>query len=110
MAKNCAKIGVNLRVTETGHQGGRKHMEDTYAVHFERNPTTGQAEFAYFAIFDGHGGVEASNFAKKHLLAEITKYDYFWNNDDNDVMQAIKLGFLDTHKLMAKELGKCFFL
>lgn len=104
MAKNCAKIGVNLRVTETGHQGGRKHMEDTYAVHFERNPTTGQAEFAYFAIFDGHGGVEASNFAKKHLLAEITKYDYFWNNDDNDVMQAIKLGFLDTHKLMAKEL------
>lgn len=104
MAKNCAKIGVNLRVTETGHQGGRKHMEDTYAVHFERNPTTGQAEFAYFAIFDGHGGVEASNFAKSHLLAEITKYDYFWNNDDTDVMQAIKLGFLDTHKLMAKEL------
>ncbi|GAB1598030.1 uncharacterized protein LOC115211096 [Argonauta hians] len=107
MAKNCAKIGVNLRVTETGHQGGRKHMEDTYAVHFERNPNTGQAEFAYFAIFDGHGGGEASNFAKNHLLAEITKYQSFWaTNDDNQVMEAIKLGFLDTHKLMTKELDK----
>ncbi|CAI9715921.1 protein phosphatase 1D [Octopus vulgaris] len=107
MAKNCAKIGVNLRVTETGHQGGRKHMEDTYAVHFERNPNTGQAEFAYFAIFDGHGGGEASNFAKNHLLAEIIKYESFWrSNDDNQVMEAIKLGFLDTHKLMAKELDK----
>lgn len=85
-------------------------MEDTYAVHFERNPNTGQAEFAYFAIFDGHGGGEASNFAKNHLLAEIIKYESFWrSNDDNQVMEAIKLGFLDTHKLMAKELGTLIF-
>jgi serine/threonine protein phosphatase PrpC len=51
----------NLRVSAEANQGGRKYMEDVTAVHFER---VNSVEFASFAIFDGHGGREASHFAK----------------------------------------------
>lgn len=45
-------------------------MEDVTAVHFER---VNSVEFASFAIFDGHGGREASHFAKDHLMGFIKK-------------------------------------
>ncbi|KAL5016493.1 hypothetical protein ScPMuIL_006082 [Solemya velum] len=97
------KIGMNLRVTENGNQGGRKYMEDTQAIRFVKNDEGG-FEFAYFGIFDGHGGGEASKFAKQYLLDEITKYDCFWSEDDEDIMWAIRAGFLDTHFAMWKEV------
>lgn len=102
------KIGMNLRVTENGNQGGRKYMEDTQAIRFVKNDEGG-FEFAYFGIFDGHGGGEASKFAKQYLLDEITKYDCFWSEDDEDIMWAIRAGFLDTHFAMWKEVGKADF-
>lgn len=83
-------------------------MEDRYAVHFERNEK-GVVEFGYFGVFDGHGGAEAAKFARDRLLEEITKYDEFWTDDDENVCQAIKAGFLDTHKAMWKERGKCLW-
>ncbi|XP_064612423.1 uncharacterized protein LOC135476354 [Liolophura sinensis] len=100
-----SQIGMNLRVTESCDQGGRKYMEDRYAVHFERNEK-GVVEFGYFGVFDGHGGAEAAKFARDRLLEEITKYDEFWTDDDENVCQAIKAGFLDTHKAMWKERDK----
>ena len=45
-------------------------MEDVTAVHFER---ANGVEFASFAIFDGHGGREASHFAKvKGFHSKVT--------------------------------------
>ena len=99
------KIGVNLRVTENSNQGGRKYMEDNHSIRFVKNEEGG-FEFAYFGIFDGHGGAEASKFARDHLLEEITKYDSFWSENDDDVLFAIKSGFIDTHFAMWKEVGK----
>lgn len=99
------KIGVNLRVTENSNQGGRKYMEDTHAIRFVKNDEGG-FEFAYFGIFDGHGGGEASKFARDHLLDEITKYECFWNDNDEDVLHAIKSGFLDVHFAMWREVDK----
>lgn len=99
------KIGVNLRVTENSNQGGRKYMEDTHAIRFVKNDEGG-FEFAYFGIFDGHGGGEASKFAREHLLDEITKYECFWNDNDEDVLHAIKSGFLDVHFAMWREVGE----
>ncbi|XP_062582590.1 uncharacterized protein LOC134244333 [Saccostrea cucullata] len=99
------KIGVNLRVTENSNQGGRKYMEDNNSIQFVRNDEGGY-EFAYFGIFDGHGGSEASKFVRDHLLNQIKKYDSFWNGDDEQILAAIKNGFLDTQELMWKEVGK----
>lgn len=99
------KIGVNLRVTENSNQGGRKYMEDNNCIQFVKNDEGGY-EFAYFGIFDGHGGSEASKFVRDHLLKQIKKYDYFWDGDDEQILAAIRNGFLDTQELMWKEVGK----
>jgi len=83
-------------------------MEDNHAIRFEKNEDGG-FEFAYFGIFDGHGGGEASKFAREHLLGEITKYESFRSENDDDVLEAIRYGFLDTHYAMWKEVGKFLF-
>ena len=80
-------------------------MEDTHAIKFVKNDEGG-FEFAYFGIFDGHGGGEASKFARDHLLDEITKFECFWNDNDDDVLHAIKSGFLDVHLAMWREVGE----
>ena len=99
-------IGLNLRVTTDSKQGGRKYMEDVLSVKFEKGSESKGIEFAYFAVFDGHGGAEAGLFAKEHLLSEITKLKGFWSEDDDQVLKAIKDGFINTHKLMWKSLSK----
>ena len=99
------RIGMNLRVTEDSNQGGRRYMEDKHSIRFVKNDEGG-FEFAYFGIFDGHGGGEASKYARDHLLNEITKYDCFWSDNDDDILYAIKTAFLDTHYGMWREVGK----
>lgn len=98
------RIGMNLRVTEDSNQGGRRYMEDRHAIRFVKNDEGG-FEFAYFGIFDGHGGGEASKYARDYLLDEITKYDCFWSDNDDDILFAIKSAFMDTHLGMWKEVG-----
>ncbi|KAK7088543.1 uncharacterized protein [Littorina saxatilis] len=99
------RIGVNLRVSGNCDQGGRKYMEDYHAIKFVKKDDR-DYEFAYFGVFDGHGGSEASRFARDNLLNEITKYDQFWTDNDEDILFAIRSGFLDTHQAMWKELDK----
>ncbi|XP_045171809.2 uncharacterized protein LOC123533902 [Mercenaria mercenaria] len=99
------RIGMNLRVTEDSNQGGRRYMEDRHAIRFVKNDEGG-FEFAYFGIFDGHGGGEASKYARDYLLDEITKYDCFWSDNDDDILFAIKSAFMDTHLGMWKEVDK----
>ena len=64
----------NLRVSAEANQGGRKYMEDVTAVHFER---ANGVEFASFAIFDGHGGREASHFAKVRFFTKFQTIIFF---------------------------------
>ena len=83
-------------------------MEDHNSIQFVKNEEGGY-EFAYFGIFDGHGGSAASKYVRDHLLAQIKKYDYFWDGDDDQILAAIRNGFLDTQELMWKEVGKIHF-
>ena len=84
-------------------------MEDYHAIKFVKKDDR-DYEFAYFGIFDGHGGPEASRFARDNLLSEITKYDQFWTDNDEDIMFSIRSGFLDTHQAMWKELGEYVYI
>ena len=81
-------------------------MEDVVCVEFHKGDDGETIEFVYFAVFDGHGGKEAACFAKDHLLKEITKHRGFWSDDDRHVLKAITDGFISTHKLMWKTVGK----
>ncbi|XP_068623916.1 uncharacterized protein Pp2C1 [Battus philenor] len=99
-------IGVNLRVTGHCSQGGRKYMEDLFSVAYQQTEDERDLEYAFFGIYDGHGGSEAAAFAKEHLMDSIVKQRQFWSDDDEDVLKAIRNGYMLTHLNMWKELEK----
>ena len=119
-----ASLGVNLRVTGHCNQGGRKYMEDVFSVAYQQTDDEKDLEYAYFGIFDGHGGREAAQYAKvstitrrppplfcinpvlfqAHLMDSITSNRNFWSDDDQLVLKAIREGFLTTQNNMWKAL------
>jgi protein phosphatase 1D len=101
-------IGVNLRVTAHSNQGGRKYMEDMFCVAYQPTADDRDLLYAYFGIFDGHGGREAALYAKHHLMDFIVMQKNFWSDDDELVLKAIREGFLNTHYAMWRELGELF--
>lgn len=101
-----ASIGVNLRVTGNCRQGGRKYMEDFFSVAYQQTEDEKDLEYAFFGIFDGHGGAEAAAFAKEHLMETIIKHKNFWSDNDEDVLRAIKDGYIATHYAMWREQPK----
>lgn len=101
-----ASLGVNLRITSHGNEGGRKYMEDYFSIAYQRTDDDKDLEFAYFGIFDGHGGSEAALFAKDHLMEFIVQQRLFWSDRDEDVLKAIREGFIATHMAMLKEQEK----
>uniref|UniRef100_A0A0K2T9K8 Protein phosphatase 2clike [Tribolium castaneum] n=1 Tax=Lepeophtheirus salmonis TaxID=72036 RepID=A0A0K2T9K8_LEPSM len=98
-------IGVNLRVTGHFNQGGRKYMEDFFSVAYQQTVDEKDLEYAYFGIFDGHGGEDAALFAKEHLMDYITKQKNFWSEDDQAVLKAIREGFLHSQRAMWADLN-----
>ena len=96
---------IIVRVTGQANQGGRKEMEDFTRVIFERDP-----QQALFAVFDGHGGRHAANFAREHLWRELKRQRGFYSGEINHVVKAIKEGFMATHRAMWKQLGKFRFI
>ena len=99
--------------------GDRKYMEDVIliathdtggSVDFLEKPNCDKskcvAPFACFFIFDGHGGVEAAKFARKNLLKQLLMQKEFYSDDDEQVISAIKQGFLKTQDLMFEECCK----
>ena len=81
-------------------------MEDEFQVAYQRTHDKKDIEYAFFGIFDGHGGKEAAHFAKDNLMDNIVSLRTFWSDDDEDVLAAIKEGFLQTHMAMWKVLGE----
>lgn len=99
-------IGVNLRVTGHRNQGGRKYMEDMFSVAYQQSVDLKDLEYAFFGIFDGHGGPQAASFAKEHLLDAIVCHRGFWSDNDEDVLRAIRDGYIATHYAMWRDVGK----
>lgn len=99
-------LGVNMRVTGQCSQGGRKYMEDQFSVAYQESPLTHELEYAFFGIYDGHGGTEAALYAKEHLMLEIVKQKLFWSDNDEDVLRAIREGYIGTHFAMWREQGE----
>lgn len=99
-------------------------MEDTFSVAFQPEVIVGEGhmpehfhngssgkdgsshrQYLYAGIFDGHGGKEASLFARDHLLENIVQMKDFWSTDDEAILRAIREGFITTHFAMLRELG-----
>jgi len=100
-------------------------MEDTFCIAFQPEVIVGEGHmpehfqnwspgkdgsshrrYLYAGIFDGHGGKEASLFARDHLLKNIVQMKDFWSTDDEAILRAIREGFITTHFAMLRELDK----
>lgn len=78
-------------------------MEDFFSVAYQQTEDERDLEYAFIGIYDGHGGAEAAAFAKEHLMESIIKHKSFWSDNDEDVLRAIKDGYIATHYAMWKE-------
>ena len=99
-------FGVNLRVTGHCSRGGRKYMEDFFSVAYQESENEKDLEYAFIGIYDGHGGAEAAKFARKHLINLIVNQKLFWSDNDDDILRAIREGYIATHYAMWREQGK----
>lgn len=61
---------------------------------------------AFFAVFDGHGGCEAAQFARDYLWELLKKQRGFWSECDQEVCAALRKGFVACHHAMWKKLRK----
>uniref|UniRef100_A0A8R1E4N1 PPM-type phosphatase domain-containing protein n=1 Tax=Caenorhabditis japonica TaxID=281687 RepID=A0A8R1E4N1_CAEJA len=98
-ARPQLKFGENMRITVAASQGGRRYMEDRCVVHTERGDH-GELLWTFVGVFDGHGGEHASEYVRRHLLMNITKNHKFESDEDEDILEAIRQGFLVTHEQM----------
>ena len=96
---------IKLEAYYDAVQGGRNYMEDVINVQLRNAADRSPGGYAFFSVFDGHGGSEAAEFAEKHLRREIERQEMFWGDDDECVMDAIKTGFVSTHNLMMTAVG-----
>ena len=57
-------------------------MEDVFSVAYQQTEDEMDLEYAFFGIFDGHGGREAALFAKviRYKLISNFKKFYFYRN------------------------------
>lgn len=99
-------IGINLRVTGHTSIGGRKYQEDFFSVAYQQTKNDQSLEYAFFGIYDGHGGAEASLYAREHLMNTIVSQKLFWSENDEDVLKAIRDGYIQTHYSMWREQDK----
>uniref|UniRef100_A0A3P8QPL4 PPM-type phosphatase domain-containing protein n=1 Tax=Astatotilapia calliptera TaxID=8154 RepID=A0A3P8QPL4_ASTCA len=67
-------------------------------------PTCSRRSVAFFAVFDGHGGREAAQFARDYLWEFMKKQRGFWSDCDREVCSAIRKGFVACHHAMWKKL------
>lgn len=88
-------------------KGGRKYMEDRVQIECIRFDD-GTIDYTYIAVYDGHGGSEASEYVRRHLLKNIQAQSGF-NGDDEAMLEAIKNGFIETHLAMWKVVGNRSF-
>lgn len=82
-----------LRVCSNKNQGMRKYMEDEVKIVIEEE----DKRTAFLGVFDGHGGKEASIFARDNLYANIKAQPDFSDSNPEKVKSAIREGFLKTH-------------
>ncbi|XP_039646790.1 protein phosphatase, Mg2+/Mn2+ dependent, 1Da isoform X2 [Perca fluviatilis] len=86
-------------LVDTSLSGGQSppRAQESYASPSRRS-------VAFFAVFDGHGGREAAQFARDYLWEFMKKQRGFWSDCDREVCSAIRKGFVACHHAMWKKL------
>ncbi|TKR65472.1 hypothetical protein L596_025874 [Steinernema carpocapsae] len=94
-------VGTNLRITASASQGGRRYMEDRVHIEVSRK-ADGTIDWVYCAVYDGHGGPEASEFVRRNLLNNIRANPSFESDNEEEFLEVVRQGFVQTHFSMLK--------
>ncbi len=92
LAAGRLKVGVHA------DRGGVEHMEDESVVH-----TT--ADFAFFCVYDGHGGSHAAHFCRDQLHFNVMASPAFLSGD---AQAALLEGFAKTEADLLAEQQQAF--
>ncbi|XP_030078140.1 protein phosphatase 1D isoform X2 [Microcaecilia unicolor] len=104
----CSSTGPASAVKAVAEWSRCKTRSDS-AKRLEQSPARLQRRrcrrsMAFFAVYDGHGGREAAQFARDHLWDFIRKQKGFLSLDPQEVCTAIRKGFVACHHAMWKKL------
>lgn len=93
---------------ETSSPGGRSPASQAEQPQQQQQSAASRSRrsVAFFAVFDGHGGREAAQFARDYLWEFMKKQRGFWSDCDREVCAAIRKGFVACHHAMWKKLRK----
>lgn len=69
-------------------QGLRSTMEDAHCIEITE-------DYAFFGLFDGHGGRDVADFAADMLYINC---DFILQKTDDDIIKALERGFVKTHE------------
>ncbi|KAL3683245.1 hypothetical protein R1sor_001267 [Riccia sorocarpa] len=104
-AKNKPSGLVNLTAEAAEDRGSRHTMEDTWVLLPDAwQGSAGSLRCAYFAIFDGHGGRHAAEYARAHLHTNVLSSGFPRESMDiKRVKRAIIAGFKSTDDALLQE-------
>ncbi|KAH7956186.1 hypothetical protein HPB52_006696 [Rhipicephalus sanguineus] len=88
---------TSLPLSTYGVRNNRRKMEDRHLALPDLNfvlGLQGLPQYSYYAVFDGHAGVEAADYASAHLHRNIAAQPDFVTNPVN----AVREGFLLTDR------------
>ncbi|XP_008301800.1 protein phosphatase 1F [Stegastes partitus] len=95
--QNLPKLSLSpsriLRCSVHAIKNTRRKMEDKHLVLAEFNQLFGiqdRVERAYYAVFDGHGGLDAAVYAATHLHVALSKQETLQSNTDTAFKTAFK--------------------
>lgn len=81
-------FNVQVDPVATFHQWGQSGW---WSCHGTGVVQQDQEEQAYFAVFDGHGGVDAAIYAANHLHVNLVRQESFSHDPSEALCRAFKL-------------------
>lgn len=89
----CMAAIDNLQVGKCSDLGGCLSMEDELVVY--RGP-----DYAFFGVYDGHGGSEAARFCQQQLHLNVKASEHFSEEGDAASRLALRDGFAKTEQAL----------
>ncbi|KAL7672984.1 hypothetical protein ACOME3_007859 [Neoechinorhynchus agilis] len=94
-------VPYELNVSTSLSQGKRNHMEDYHCITsrtVHNSFLNRDIQYTYLAVFDGHGGTAAAEYANQNLVRKIEAEPGFFSGDESNIAEAIVKAFAECQR------------